>query len=59
MNPLIFGTADTKTVEQIMNCLAAEEGSRGVLCADNHVGYSMPIGGVVAYRGKVSPSGVV
>jgi tRNA-splicing ligase RtcB len=29
-----------------------------VLCADGHVGYSMPIGGVVAYRHHVSPSGV-
>jgi tRNA-splicing ligase RtcB len=28
------------------------------LMADNHKGYSMPIGGVVAYRDAVSPSGV-
>ncbi len=28
------------------------------LMADHHVGYSMPIGGVVAYRDEVSPSGV-
>jgi tRNA-splicing ligase RtcB len=28
------------------------------LMADNHVGYSMPIGGVAAYREMVSPSGV-
>jgi len=26
--------------------------------ADHHKGYAVPIGGVVAYRGKVSPSGV-
>src|SRR5262249_29519346 len=30
----------------------------GVLCADGHLGYSMPIGGVVAYRNHVSPSAV-
>jgi tRNA-splicing ligase RtcB len=30
----------------------------GALCADNHVGYSMPIGGVIAYRDHISPSGV-
>jgi tRNA-splicing ligase RtcB len=58
VNPLIFGTHDSKTVEQLVNCLKVEDGSRGVLCADGHVGYSMPIGGVVAYRGLVSPSGV-
>ncbi len=28
------------------------------LMADNHKGYAVPIGGVVAYRGKISPSGV-
>jgi RNA-splicing ligase RtcB len=28
------------------------------LMADNHVGYSMPIGGVAGYRDMVSPSGV-
>ena len=54
----IFGSADEKTVEQMRNCLAVEEGSRGVLCADNHLGYSQPIGGAVAYREHISPSGV-
>ena len=30
----------------------------GVLCADGHVGYSMPIGGAVAYTDHISPTGV-
>ncbi len=30
----------------------------GVLCADHHVGYSAPIGAVIAYPNHVSPSGV-
>jgi len=30
----------------------------GALCADGHVGYSQPIGGVVAYPEHISPSGV-
>lgn len=30
----------------------------GVLCADNHVGYSQPVGGAVAYQNHVSPAGV-
>ena len=41
-----------------MRCLAPEEGARGALCADGHFGYSAPIGGVMAYREHVSPSGV-
>lgn len=54
----IYGVHDDRTVKQLETCVAAEEGARGVLCADGHVGYSMPIGGVVAYKEFVSPSGV-
>ncbi len=54
----IFGTHDERTVQQLQRCVDAEEGARGVLCADGHVGYSMPIGGVVGYRNFISPSGV-
>ena len=39
-----------------MNC---KKGAANVaLMADHHLGYAVPIGGVVAYRNKVSPSGV-
>src|SRR5690606_42062836 len=62
MRPLnrltIFGTADERTIAQMENCLAVEEGAIGVLCADNHLGYSQPIGAAVAYREHISPSGV-
>lgn len=54
----IYGTHDARTIEQLQRCVDAQPGALGVLCADGHVGYSMPIGGVVAYRGLVSPSGV-
>jgi len=54
----IFGIHDEKTIQQLETCVAAEEGAVGVLCADGHLGYSMPIGGVVAYRDHISPSGV-
>jgi tRNA-splicing ligase RtcB len=53
----IFGDHDEKTIAQLERCVTAEEGARGVLCADGHLGYSQPIGGVVAYREHVSPSG--
>ncbi len=54
----IYGQHDERTIQQLTRCVDAEAGAVGVLCADGHVGYSMPIGGVVAYRDFVSPSGV-
>ena len=54
----IFGDHEPRTIEQLERCMDAAEGSAGVLCADGHVGYSQPIGGVVAYREHMSPSGV-
>jgi tRNA-splicing ligase RtcB len=56
--PVVFGEADPLTRAQLHRCLEAEPGAVGVLCADNHLGYSMPVGGVVAYRRHVSPNGV-
>lgn len=54
----IFGEADDNTVAQMYNCLDVQSGSKGVLCADNHLGYAQPVGGVVAYRERISVSGV-
>ena len=53
----IFGKHDEATLKQIERCVAAG-GERGVLCADGHKGYAQPIGGVVAYKDKISLSGV-
>jgi tRNA-splicing ligase RtcB len=52
----VFGDPDPRALEQLERC--AEGGDFAVLCADNHVGYSMPIGGAVAYEHFISPSGV-
>lgn len=49
---------DEGALRQIQVCLSDEAAAAGALCADHHLGYSMPIGGVVAYRGAISPSGV-
>jgi tRNA-splicing ligase RtcB len=57
MSLQIYGKHDEATIKQIQTCLDAN-GAHAVLCADGHKGYSMPIGGVVAYPGYVSPSGV-
>ena len=52
----VFGKPEPRALEQLERCLA--EADYGVLCADNHVGYSMPIGGAAAYEHHISPSGV-
>ncbi|MDQ6859931.1 MAG: RtcB family protein [Verrucomicrobiota bacterium] len=57
MTTKIFGQHDNDTIKQIETCLAAG-GDRAVLCADGHKGYAQPIGGVIAYRDKISLSGV-
>jgi tRNA-splicing ligase RtcB len=54
----VFGEHEPNVIQQLRNCMDIEDGSLGVLCADGHLGYSQPIGGAVAYREHVSPSGV-
>ena len=57
MRAKVFGQHDQATLRQIETCIDAG-GERGVLCADGHKGYAQPIGGVVAYKDKISLSGV-
>jgi tRNA-splicing ligase RtcB (3'-phosphate/5'-hydroxy nucleic acid ligase) len=49
---------DRQAVSQISTVARHGWVTEAALMADNHVGYSMPIGGVAAYRDMVSPSGV-
>ncbi|HMQ35630.1 MAG TPA: RtcB family protein [Chloroflexaceae bacterium] len=53
----IFGEPDERTLAQLRRVAADPRVARAALMADAHVGYSMPIGGVAAYRNAVSPSG--
>jgi tRNA-splicing ligase RtcB len=55
-NITTFGELDDRAFSQLKNC--ARIADYAVLCADHHVGYSQPIGGVVAYKDHISPSGV-
>ncbi len=57
-NLVHFGPVEDAVRDQMTACQRAEDTSRAVLCADNHLGYSMPIGGVIAYESLVSPSAV-
>lgn len=51
----IWGTPDEGAVSQIKTC--AKTADRVALMADHHKGYAVPIGGVVAYKDSISPSG--
>jgi tRNA-splicing ligase RtcB len=54
-----FGPADEASSLQLARCLdQSGPDALGVLCADHHKGYSMPIGGVVASRDTIIPAGV-
>lgn len=52
----IFGQHDLNTLNQFAD--VSTRAVQSALMADGHVGYVMPIGGVAAYREKVSPVGV-
>jgi tRNA-splicing ligase RtcB (3'-phosphate/5'-hydroxy nucleic acid ligase) len=52
----VFGHADDRTLNQIRVC--ARTADKVALMPDNHVGYGVPIGGVVAYKNAISPTGV-
>jgi tRNA-splicing ligase RtcB len=52
----VWGDADPGALSQIKTC--AKTADKVALMADNHKGYAVPIGGVVAYTNSISPSGV-
>ncbi len=54
--PVWGSPADEGAIRQIKNC--AREADHCALMADHHLGYAVPIGGVVAYADAISPSGV-
>src|SRR5437667_11357698 len=52
----VWGAPDPGAVSQIKTC--ARTADKVALMADHHKGYAVPIGGVVAYKDAISPSGV-
>src|SRR5580698_5897058 len=53
----VYGTSiDKGALSQIKTC--ARTAAHVALMADHHRGYAVPIGGVVAYKDSISPSGV-
>jgi tRNA-splicing ligase RtcB (3'-phosphate/5'-hydroxy nucleic acid ligase) len=53
-----FGPVEERVHKQLERCVEAGNAPYAVLCADNHLGYSQPIGAAIAYRDFISPSGV-
>lgn len=54
----VFGKHDENTIAQMRNCMSVGNVVGGVVCADGHLGYAQPVGGVIAYEKQISISGV-
>src|SRR6201996_2653486 len=54
----VFGKHEDATVAQMRNCMRVGNVVAGVICADGHLGYAQPVGGVIAYEKQISISGV-
>lgn len=54
----VIGQHDDATVQQMRNCMSVGNAVAGVICADGHLGYAQPVGGVIAYEKQISISGV-
>jgi len=52
----VFGTHEANTLEQAAQC--ARSADRFALMADGHLGYGLPIGGVIASESRISPTAV-
>lgn len=54
----VFGDHEEQTLGQMRNCMAVGNAVAGVICADGHLGYAQPVGGVISYEKQISVSGV-
>jgi tRNA-splicing ligase RtcB len=54
----VFGTHEDATLAQMRTCMGVGNAVTGVICADGHLGYAQPVGGVIAYERQISISGV-
>lgn len=54
--PPANGKFDSKVIQQIRTALGIPPAVEGVLLPDGHLGYGLPIGGVIALRESISPA---
>lgn len=52
------GSHEQRTLDQMDRCMMYGSVGGGVICADGHLGYAQPVGGVIAYENHISVSGV-
>ncbi len=57
-NIAVWGEPLDNAVDQMRNCAKHDDVVGAALMADHHLGYAVPVGGVIAYGEHVSPSGV-
>jgi tRNA-splicing ligase RtcB len=56
---VVFGKHEPDTIKQMHAIIDYEiSPEHAVLCADGHIGYSVPVGGVIAYEGRICVNGV-
>jgi hypothetical protein len=55
---ITFGEVEGEVRNQMLSALEKSKADYGVLCADNHLGYSVPVGGVLAIEGGICVNGV-
>lgn len=53
----VYGTPDEETVKQMQEVMKYGAHS-GALMADHHLGYSVPVGGVIGFEGAICVNGV-
>src|SRR5215831_13884720 len=54
--PVFGDPVDPEALTQIQRCRSTADAA--ALMADHHIGFAVPIGGVVVYKDAISPSGV-
>ena len=54
----IIGQHEKQTIDQMQAVMKKLKASHGVLCADAHLGYSLPVGGVIALEDSICVNGV-
>src|ERR1044072_9075433 len=54
----VVGEHEDGSLAQMRNCMAVGNVVAGTICADGHLVYAQPVGGVIAYEGQISISGV-
>jgi tRNA-splicing ligase RtcB len=53
-----FGVVEDEVEKQMQAAMSKSGAEYGVLCADNHLGYSVPVGGVIAIANAICVNGV-